>query len=171
MLHDVLSLDDARNVFSDRRVRSCSNSDRDSSSEGKRRQVELTDAILIHQADEVGLCQERRRRRVAVLEHDGGRGELLAALEVRNDGAAPAIVRKDVEVVALEDDEDVGVAVRVDEVLDVGRLDAVAGAEALEDVDAFGGELPHGALVGKVRLALGRLDKATFSVWGCFFSR
>jgi hypothetical protein len=53
---------------------------------------QLTDAILIHQRDEVGLCQKIGLRRLALPEFAYRGLELLAFLEFRHNMSDPFIV-------------------------------------------------------------------------------
>jgi hypothetical protein len=65
----------------------------------------LTDAVLVHERDEVGLGQQTRLRRLALLKLTDVGYKCLADLEVRDGRRRPAVVRVDVEIVAREDDQ------------------------------------------------------------------
>lgn len=65
----------------------------------------LTDTILVHKRDEVGLGQQTRLSRLTLSELANVWHESLADLEVRDGRCRPAIVRVNIEVVAREDDE------------------------------------------------------------------
>lgn len=64
-----------------------------------------TDAVLVHERDEVCLCEHVGGRCAALLFGDGVRTERLAFVVLRQEVACPLVVGEDVEVVALMHDE------------------------------------------------------------------
>lgn len=73
--------------------------------EKRRSKGARTDAVLVHERDEVGFGQQRRLRRDALLERQFVGLEALADLKLGEVIASPLVVDVDVEVVALADDE------------------------------------------------------------------
>ena len=117
------------------------------------RHLDADDAVLI----------VARRVRVCRVGRLLGVGTVLADESPEDDLDGGALHRQLVRGrVALEVDQMHGIAGRVDGLDDVLLVDAVALAEASEDVQALGRQLPEAALEREEvrRLAVGRLDEA-----------
>lgn len=124
LLLDVFAVNDVRDMPSNGRV--------------------CTDAVLVHQIDEIRLSKVVRRCCLAFSKLADRRHKLLAVLKVRHMRALPAVVDIDIKVVALEHDETrsrklFAGYVNVDGCLHACRISGTAGQEATSDevIDAL----------------------------------
>ena len=99
------------------------------------------DPVFLHQRDQIGLAEQCGRGGAADLHLDGGRDEFVANLAVGNDLALPSVVRVDLQVVSLEDDQALGVEVFV------GDGDGEDGFQAFRVGTARGQEMAGNQLV------------------------